>query len=93
MTKFGEHADRIGHWNDGPETFIIIKAKNVQLGVQTYGPPLPDLSREAFIKDMKIISEKTGWNFSQCSWDEKKQEWDYTYINWMWWAWKQGKQS
>lgn len=39
-SPFGAHADRIGHWNEGPETFVIIKAKDLQLGVQTYGPPV-----------------------------------------------------
>jgi hypothetical protein len=38
-SRFGAHADRIGHWNEGPETFVIVKAKDIQLGVQTYGPP------------------------------------------------------
>jgi hypothetical protein len=31
-------AGPIGHWSDGPETFVIVKAKDTQLGAQTYGP-------------------------------------------------------
>jgi hypothetical protein len=37
--KWGLLADKIGHYSDGPETFVIVKAKDVPLGVQTYGPP------------------------------------------------------
>lgn len=92
-SKFGEHADKIGHWNDGPETFVVIKAKDLQLGVQTYGPPLPDLSPGAFLRDMKIISEKTGWNFYEATWNGVEQEWEDMYTNWMWLSWLQGKQS
>lgn len=36
---WGLRADRIGHWHEGPETFVIVKAKDVKLGSQTYGPP------------------------------------------------------
>lgn len=28
----------IGHWDDGPETYVIVKAKDVPLGAQTYHP-------------------------------------------------------
>lgn len=28
----------IGNWSDGPETYVIVKAKDVGLGVQTYHP-------------------------------------------------------
>jgi len=47
LHKFGSYADKIGHWTDGPETFVICKAKNVKLGAQTYGPPQDAATREA----------------------------------------------
>lgn len=47
--KFFAYADKIGRWYDGPETFVICKAKHVQLGAQTYGPPQAVDSREAAI--------------------------------------------
>ena len=47
--KFFAYADKIGRWYDGPETFVICKAKHVQLGAQTYGPPQAVDSSEAAI--------------------------------------------
>ena len=57
--KFGAYADKIGHWSDGPETFVICKAKHVQLGAQTYGPPQAVESREsALIADYQRLMDK-----------------------------------
>lgn len=33
--------DQIGNWYDGPETFVIAQAKDVQLGAQTYALTQP----------------------------------------------------
>jgi hypothetical protein len=27
---------RANHWNDGPETLVVVRARDLQLGVQTY---------------------------------------------------------
>ena len=57
--KFFAYADKIGHWSDGPETFVICKAKHVQLGAQTYGPPQAVESREsALIADYQRLMDK-----------------------------------
>ena len=57
--KFFAYADKIGHWYDGPETFVICKAKHVQLGAQTYGPPQAVESREsALIADYQRLMDK-----------------------------------
>lgn len=47
--------------------------------------------REAFLSDMKIIGGREGWELSECSWCEFREQWSDMYANWMWWAWRQAR--
>lgn len=41
--------DQIGNWYDGPETFVIAQAKDVQLGAQTYALTQPQAQQAAAV--------------------------------------------
>lgn len=62
-------ANDVGHWTDGPDTFIVTRARNVLLGAQTFQiyPPSKRVHTDAV--NCEVLTPNSVWTHNK-TWED-----------------------